>query len=251
MDETRRASLLDNDAEAAATDIIGANSTVGADVTSSNIKINSQINVQGNNEDQEDAMWYHEMNLPSFILHSHSVLGLYFASKGEAPPVLLPCCCVDVGALRTHHRFVVFFYILIGCYMASIVAKSGSSFLSLLFAVLIVSPSACLLKFMLENYSDGFNKGMPPQMRRFIRAEGCFLIAWLGLAVYFSYSKLNSAREVGLGLKNFAFTWMTAAVGEVLTLVWKYFCCTTCCPCCLSKKYSARGMENTGTLATA
>ena len=183
-----------------------------------------------------------KVNLLSYVLHSHSVLGLCFAADGEAPPLALPCCCIDVGCLTVRYRMFMFALTLTLIWWLTCQTAIDADFWYFTIAICVCLPLICWLKGALPKYSPPINRICTPLCNSYatpVRVEEVALLLlilfnfiWYGFFVDVDVVKITT---------QFAETYAATFGAELISLIWKYMYCRICCPCCLPTSF--KGLE--------
>jgi hypothetical protein len=180
-----------------------------------------------------------KVNVFAYVLFSHSVTGLCFAAEGEAPPIFLPCCCIDVGILSRRQRFYILFATAAMVWWVNFETQLGlhNGFWAFCTTLFIVMPAMCWLKGALPKYSPDLNQKYNP-LRTALLLEELLLVMFIGGAcfrVYFldgvAFSQIESVSVSWLK------SWGSLLLSEFVMLFYKYFWCRACCCCCIPNKF--------------
>mmetsp|Transcript_15702 Transcript_15702/g.32739 ORF Transcript_15702/g.32739 Transcript_15702/m.32739 type:complete len:223 (+) Transcript_15702:122-790(+) len=181
-----------------------------------------------------------------FILHEHSILSLCFAKEGRV--VEVPCCgcCSTCGCIEMEETFsvrqrvFVFLLVLMACtWLSTDVATWHYSFWwTVIMTTCILMPLTCWLKRI-----------VPAVRKRLAKYGGWCCPIVVGAAVlaggaYSIYVEILHSQGERKGLKILKKTLYALGLQMALefpTLVYKYFCCSICCNCCMPDRKNVRG----------
>lgn len=196
--------------------------------------------------------------LGHFLWHQHSVLGMTVPDDEIVPPIATgpcPCCEVDPTGLTRRRRMFLFFLVF---FVSTTLAVQVSldhhgSFYALFAMVLVVLPLACHLKENLPTYSKWFmSRGIGPFGKWPGGREG-FRIEELAMIALYAIAMLRLWRDqhrIGVQmLDQVLWVWGGSLAGEMVCLVFNYYCgkyCCCCFSCCVPTTYSLLDDEDSG-----
>ena len=195
-----------------------------------------------------------KVNLVEFVLHEHTLLSLCFASEDSPPPIgVAGCCCVCVDDLGVRHKIFITSFVLVANLSIAMQISLGDhgAFWAFAVTLFVVMPATCFVRSTIVDTSQTLDDQFPwVQRKAFLRCEELLLFGWL------AYTVVEAAMEHTVGDAMLSLVQALAAFGaqmcaELLTLLWKYFGCRACCPCCVPKKRDMRRNRNRGAAAEA
>lgn len=182
------------------------------------------------------------INIVEFVLSQHSLFGLCFSRNSPAGVTVgsCPCpCAVVIGDLPIRQRFFMFFFGLVVTFCIAMEVSIGdlSGFMAFFVTLVVVLPLTFLVKGQLANASEYFRAQCPAvHETAHLRVEELLLL--LLFLVWTVYGMVR-AGDAGVILRALHTLWQTLLavwIAEVLSLLWTYFFCATCCSCCLPEK---------------
>ena len=195
-----------------------------------------------------------KVNLVEFMLHEHTLLSLCFASEDSPPPIgVAGCCCVCVDDLGVRHKIFIFGFVLVANLSIAMQISLGDhgGFWAFAVTLFVVMPATCFVRSVIVDVSQTLDDNFPwVQRKAFLRCEELLLLGWL------AYTVVEAAVDHTVGDAMDSLAQALVAFGaqmcaELLTLVWKYFGCRICCPCCVPKKRDMRRNRKRGAAAEA
>mmetsp|Transcript_70731 Transcript_70731/g.188036 ORF Transcript_70731/g.188036 Transcript_70731/m.188036 type:complete len:223 (-) Transcript_70731:36-704(-) len=184
-------------------------------------------------------------NFWEFILHEHSILSLCFAKEGRAVEVPCCACCTTCGCIEMEETFsirqriFVFLLVLMACTWVSIDVTTWHHgfWWTVCVTTCILMPLTCWLKRAVPRVRAKLAKfggwTCPIIVGMCVLAGGAYAIYWEVLQ--------SKGEEKGAKLlrKTLYALGLQMAL-EFPTLVYKYFCCSICCSCCMPEKKCVR-----------
>ena len=177
-----------------------------------------------------------------FILTQHSLLALCF-NKNSPPPIMAGCCCVDLSDITDGRQraFVSLFALLLTCTSSLCMSMVHyNDYIEAALTTVFLLPVILFIKSHIVTFSEWVN-GPELQASLFgcVRIEeGILLLLFLGLGgllyevgyVRGDEGQLVSSLQFSLYVYGITF------VMEIVQLVFQFFCCRSCCPCCVPTK---------------
>eukprot|EP00457_Paulinella_chromatophora_P007073 gb/GEZN01007093.1/.p1 GENE.gb/GEZN01007093.1/~~gb/GEZN01007093.1/.p1 ORF type:complete len:252 (+),score=16.48 gb/GEZN01007093.1/:128-883(+) len=200
-----------------------------------------------NGLEEAGALRRGKVGLVGFLLHKHSLLGLCFGGPKGVPMMKASkvcCCCLKSGKLSFRHRMFVFFFIVVA--MLTLVTSLHTRWHGIWYVVLgvvVVTPLACIIQG-----SIGDSRPILSCLRLPISGEWGRPLTWVegfvivlsGYALYNIVTAEDGWHSLQLAVIALLVQW---AVSEPLTLLWKFFFCSICCPCCVPEALSEGSSE--------
>jgi len=169
--------------------------------------------------------------LAQFVLHEHTLLGLCFAKSGAPPVAVGCCCCIFADELSVRHRLFVFVFATVSSVYVALQVTVGvhSDWWAFCAALLVVMPSTCFLKSTLRGFSARLQRAVPCVHKfLYVRVEELVLLGAVGaLGCWACQRRALKALEFAI------YSLGAQMVSEFGSLIFKYFCCAVCCPCCV------------------
>jgi hypothetical protein len=173
-----------------------------------------------------------------FILHQHSLLGLFCAVK-HPPQVKFPgCCCVCATNLEKRHRFFIFCFVWIAALFFSLQVSLGDASTSYEWALIlfVLLPLTCFVKSVLKQISAFFQTNAAiVHETLWLRVEEIALLGWL-LYFVIAAATATDTEEVEQALWLALQIFVAFMLAEVVSLFWCFFFCRICCPCLVPAK---------------
>eukprot|EP01100_Stratorugosa_tubuloviscum_P013787 TRINITY_DN708_c4_g1_i1.p1 TRINITY_DN708_c4_g1~~TRINITY_DN708_c4_g1_i1.p1 ORF type:complete len:193 (-),score=77.60 TRINITY_DN708_c4_g1_i1:119-697(-) len=158
-----------------------------------------------------------------YILENQTLLSLFFV-KYET----------NLEFLKSLAVFI--FTLLASLFIATLATLEGlEAFKVFLITIFVVPVAVCTIEALFDKFAE------PTETRKIgcgLTIMTALLLALIGTTIYFLV-KLAQDEDESL-LKQSLLTWIAAwgtdQALEIPTLIWKYYCCRTCCPCCIPNK---------------
>merc|ERR1712137_83028 len=200
---------------------------------------NESVAIVVADEDEDEVKG--KVGLIEYILHEHSVLSICFAADGWTPNVpccfcCTTCCClvIDNAKFTVPMRIYLFIFVFLGTIwiMRSVTVGGHWSIWRAYASTLLLMPVTCWLK-----------RSMPSMRVNLIKKFGkwaadiFFISVLILILLYMTYHVLTDHKKnewrtlklasIALGMQMLA---------EFPVIIWKFFCCTICCKCCVPDK---------------